>query len=69
MQTVSTVYDVHGKARQFVSMFLDITALKEHERKLEHIAHFDALTTLPNRVLLADRLHQGWRRHISAGSD
>ena len=26
--------------------------------KLEHIAHYDALTTLPNRVLLADRLQQ-----------
>lgn len=27
-------------------------------KRLEHIAHYDALTTLPNRVLLADRLHQ-----------
>jgi len=26
--------------------------------KLEYIAHYDALTTLPNRVLLADRLSQ-----------
>ncbi|HAF44778.1 MAG TPA: hypothetical protein DCK83_07520 [Gallionellaceae bacterium] len=26
--------------------------------KLEHIAHYDALTALPNRVLLADRLQQ-----------
>jgi diguanylate cyclase (GGDEF)-like protein/PAS domain S-box-containing protein len=36
----------------------DITSLKEHAQQLEHIAHFDALTHLPNRVLLADRLHQ-----------
>jgi len=36
----------------------DITSLKEHERQLEHIAHFDALTGLANRVRLADRLQQ-----------
>jgi diguanylate cyclase (GGDEF)-like protein len=39
-------------------LFSDITAIKEHQSQLEHIAHFDALTHLPNRVLLADRLLQ-----------
>jgi len=34
----------------------DITSLKEHERHLEFVAHFDALTRLPNRILLSDRL-------------
>ncbi len=37
----------------------DITEMKAHQTQLEHIAHFDALTGLPNRVLLADRLQQG----------
>ncbi|EGV19643.1 EAL domain-containing protein [Thiocapsa marina] len=36
----------------------DITALKEQERRLEHLALFDTLTALPNRRLLADRLNQ-----------
>ncbi len=36
----------------------DITAIKEHARQLEQLAHYDALTTLPNRTLLADRLQQ-----------
>jgi len=42
-----------------VALFSDITSHKEHQKQLEHIAHYDALTSLPNRVLLADRLHQG----------
>ena len=36
----------------------DITERNAHQQQLEHIAHFDNLTGLPNRVLLADRLHQ-----------
>src|SRR5208282_5781461 len=36
----------------------DITERKEHEKQLEHIAHYDALTSIPNRILLADRMSQ-----------
>lgn len=36
----------------------DITQLKANEQKLERLAHYDPLTQLPNRVLLADRLQQ-----------
>ncbi len=34
----------------------DISERKAHQKQLEHMAHFDLLTGLPNRVLLADRL-------------
>jgi len=56
--TISAVYDSQGNIWRYVGLFTDITTLKEHERRLEHIVHYDALTMLPNRVLLADRLHQ-----------
>jgi diguanylate cyclase (GGDEF)-like protein/PAS domain S-box-containing protein len=56
---ISAVRDANGVTQQYVALFSDITALKEHQEQLEHIAHFDALTNLPNRVLLADRLQQG----------
>ncbi|EGV19642.1 diguanylate cyclase/phosphodiesterase with PAS/PAC and Chase sensor(s) [Thiocapsa marina 5811] len=58
MQTISAVRDALGSPQHYVALFSDITALKEHQRQLEHIAHYDALTSLPNRVLLSFRLLQ-----------
>ena len=66
---VSAVRDVNGQIQNYVGLFSDITATKEHQKQLEHMAHFDTLTGLPNRVLLADRLEQAIaqcnRRHLS----
>jgi diguanylate cyclase (GGDEF)-like protein/PAS domain S-box-containing protein len=58
MLTVNASFDNSGEVQQYVALFSDITVLKENERKLERIAHYDVLTNLPNRALLADRLHQ-----------
>jgi len=57
-QTISAVCDAENNTQQYVALFSDITELKKQERALEHIANFDALTTLPNRVQLADQLKQ-----------
>ena len=50
--------DADGKPLRMIGTNSDITERKAHQSQLEHVAHFDALTNLPNRVLLADRLQQ-----------
>jgi diguanylate cyclase (GGDEF)-like protein/PAS domain S-box-containing protein len=64
--TISAVSDSAGAVQQYVAVFTNITSLKTYQNELEHIARFDALTDLPNRVLLTDRLqqamHQAQRR-------
>ncbi|MDF3125710.1 diguanylate cyclase [Rheinheimera sp. 1928-s] len=56
--TISVVQDVQHQAVHYVALFSDITVQKAQEDKLRFIAHFDALTGLPNRLLLKDRIAQ-----------
>ena len=56
--SIAAVRNVDGESRHYVALFSDITELKEHQHQLERMAHYDALTGIPNRVLLADRLEQ-----------
>ncbi len=58
MLTINAVGDAGGNSLKYVALFTDLTEIKKRERELEHIAHFDALTGLPNRTLLVDRLRQ-----------
>nr|WP_259365416.1 EAL domain-containing protein [Colwellia sp. BRX10-3] len=57
MLTISAVKNSAGFVQHYVSLCTDITAMKAYQGQLEHIAHYDVLTNLPNRVLLADRLN------------
>ena len=67
MLTISAVSDTYGNIQHYVSLFTDITTMKKHQQQLEHIAHYDALTDLPNRVLLADRLKQAMAQTLRQG--
>lgn len=52
------LFDQQGNRQGYLGIIVDISERKTHEEQLEHVAHFDALTGLPNRALLVDRLHQ-----------
>lgn len=65
--TISAVYDDRGEIQNYIALFFDISRLKEQQAQLERMAHFDALTGLPNRLLLADRLKQAMRQASRRG--
>ena len=56
--TISLVTDETNHPIYHIAIFSDMTARKAIEQRLYDLAHFDSLTHLPNRTLLADRLHQ-----------
>jgi diguanylate cyclase (GGDEF)-like protein/PAS domain S-box-containing protein len=58
MLSISVLCNSDGTVLRNVAVFSDISRFKEHEAELSRVAHFDALTGIPNRVLLADRMKQ-----------
>jgi diguanylate cyclase (GGDEF)-like protein/PAS domain S-box-containing protein len=55
---ISAVRNQAGEISHYVGVSTDIQSLKDTQHRLEQLAHYDALTTLPNRTLLSDRLMQ-----------
>ncbi len=55
-ERLRTIYDGEGTAIAQVGSLVDITAQKQREAELQHLAHYDSLTKLPNRALLEERL-------------
>ena len=53
--TVSVVRDEDGRVTNYAGVFSDISATKASEARLEHLAHHDPLTGLPNRLLFHSR--------------
>ncbi|MBD3652547.1 GGDEF domain-containing protein [Kangiella sp.] len=57
----SPILDEEGQVTSTVGIARDITERKFIEQQIEHQAHYDSLTDLPNRALFSDRLEQAIR--------
>ena len=56
--TSTPIRDTRGRCIAVITVCEDITGRREYEKKIQHLASYDTLTSLPNRALLIDRLHQ-----------
>jgi len=54
--SVTVLTDVQGRVMHYIGIFSDITERKAAEERIKHLAQHDALTGLPNRNLLKDRV-------------
>ncbi|MEJ2691844.1 MAG: EAL domain-containing protein, partial [Candidatus Thiodiazotropha sp.] len=56
--SIAAIKGEEGLVKEYVAVFSDISKHKQDEEKIRYQANFDALTGLPNRSLLGDRLQQ-----------
>lgn len=61
-ENVSTVRDAQGNITHYVSVMSDISAIKQVEERLNHLAHHDALTGLGNRLAYGSHLESALER-------
>ena len=66
--SISAVRDAHGAVSHYAGIFYEISERKAVEERLDFLAHYDALTSLPNRGLLLDRLKVSVQRALRDGN-
>jgi len=60
--SIAPIMDSYGNVHGAVMVFQDVTASRAVAQQMTYLAQHDALTDLPNRVLLFDRLTQACSR-------
>lgn len=63
-KSIKIPYKSSKGERQILVVAHDITKQKEQQEKLDHMAHYDLLTDLPNRVALIERIEQAMAQTI-----
>jgi diguanylate cyclase (GGDEF)-like protein/PAS domain S-box-containing protein len=53
---INAIRNDRGETINYATIFSDISVIKESQERLDHLAHHDALTNLPNRLLFNARL-------------
>ena len=59
---ITAITGAGSQPARYVGVFTDITELRRKDEHLQHLAFYDALTDLPNRLLLQDRLQHALER-------
>jgi len=67
-QTITVIQGEAGEVINYVSVFSDISSIKRSQEELNYLAHHDALTGLPNRLLFVDRLKHALMRAEREGN-
>ncbi|WP_079204323.1 bifunctional diguanylate cyclase/phosphodiesterase [Pseudomonas sp. CC6-YY-74] len=65
-QRIRAIHDEQGELSHYVAVFSDISALKRSQGELDHLAHHDPLSGLPNRLLFTERVENAIKRAKSA---
>jgi diguanylate cyclase (GGDEF)-like protein/PAS domain S-box-containing protein len=60
-RTITALRDDQGRLTHCITLFRDITQQRQDQERIRHLAHFDALTGLPNRSLLSEQVMEALR--------
>lgn len=60
--SITAVLDDNADISHYIGIFSDTSTSSESDERLYHLAHYDSLCDLPNRLLFYDRLRQSLSR-------
>ena len=63
-----SIRDQAGELRYIINVVEDVTERRRADEKIAHLAHYDALTDLPNRVLFREQIERELREGSTAAS-